>query len=146
MNYNGNRSTWQRVEQLLIVTYVASITKSLIMLLYLNRNLFHLGKAQSSVCSFSHTEAETTFHVFHKYSVTKIIWNQLLIFFETDLDFPDLTPQAVLFGFINESDNNLNKLQNHVIKLFFKLYVYQSREKRVLNLNSLIRNVAKVKN
>ena len=116
------------------------------MLLYLNKKLFQLGKTQSSVCSFSYTEAETTLHVFHKYSVTKIIWNQLLIFFETDLDFPDLTPQAVLFGFINESDNNLNKLQNHVIKLFFKLYVYQSREKRVLNLNSLIRNVIKVKN
>ena len=96
------------------------------------------------MCFFCHTEAETTLHVSHKYSVTKIIWNQLPIFFETDLDFPDLTPQAVLFGFIKELDNNLNILQNHVF-LFFKLYVYQSRERRVLNLISLIRNTTKVK-
>ena len=57
-----------------------------------------------------------------------------LLFFETDLDFPNLTPQAALFGFINESDNNLNILQNHIL-LIFKLYVYQSRERGVLNLN-----------
>ena len=51
--------------------------------------------------------------------------------------------QTALFGFVNESDNNLNILQNHI--LIFKLYVYQSRERGVLNLNSLIKNVTKVK-
>ena len=68
---------------------------------------------------------------------------QLSLFFETDLNFPDLTPQAVLFGFINESDNSLNILQNHIL-LIFKLYIYQSRETGVLNLNILIKNVTKV--
>ena len=48
---------------------------------------------------------------------------QLLLFFETDLDFPGLTPQAAFFGFTNESDNNLNILQNHIF-LIFKLYIY----------------------
>ena len=67
-----------------------------------------------------------------------------MVFFETDLNFPDLTPQAALFGFINESDNNLNILQNHIL-LIFKLYIYQSRERGVLNLNGLIKNVTKVK-
>ena len=102
--------------------------------LYLNEKLFQFGKTQCLLCSFYHTEAETTLHVFHKCSVTKILWNQLSLFFETDLDFPNLTPQAALFGFINESDNNLNILQNHIL-LIFKLYVYQSRERGVLNLN-----------
>ena len=108
--------------------------------LYLNKKLFQLGKTQSPLCSFCHTEAETTLHIFHKCSATKIIWNQLLLLFETDLDFPDLTPQAALFGFVNESDNNLN----HIL-FIFKLYVYQSRERGVLNLNSLIKHVTKVK-
>ena len=112
--------------------------------LYLNKKRFHFGKTQSPLCSFCHTEAETTLHIFHKCSATKILWNQLLLFFETHLDFPDLTPQAALFGFVNESDNNLNILQNHIL-LIFKLYVYQSRERGVLNLNSLIKNVTKVK-
>ena len=66
------------------------------------------------------------------------------IIFETDRDFPDLTPHASLFGFINESDNNLNILQNHML-LIFELCVYQTVEKGVLNLNSLIKNVIKVK-
>ena len=96
------------------------------------------------MCSFCHNEAETTLHVFHNYSVTKTLWNQLSLFFETDLDFPDLTPQTALYGFINESDNSLNILQNHIL-LIFKLYIYQSRERGVLNLNGLIKNVTKVK-
>ena len=74
---------------------------------------------------------------------SKILWNQLLLFFEIDIDFPHLTPQAALFGFINESDSNLNTLQNHI--LIFKIYIYQSRERCVLNLNCVIKNVTKVK-
>ena len=112
--------------------------------LYLKKKLFQFGKTQSPLCSFCHAEVETTLHIFHKCSATKILWNRLLLFFEKDLDFPDLITQAALFGFVNESDNNLNILQNHIL-LIFKLYVYQSREIRVLNLNSLIKNATKVK-
>ena len=97
-------------------------------MLYLNKKLFQFGKTQSSLCSFCDTEAETVLHVFHKCSVNKILWNQLLLFFETYLNIPYLTLLAALFGFINKSDNNLNILQNHI--LIFKLYIYQSREKR----------------
>ena len=96
--------------------------------LYLNKKLFQFGKTQSSLCSFCDTEAETVLHVFHKCSVNKILWNQLLLFFETYLNIPYLTLLAALFGFINKSDNKLNILQNHI--LIFKLYIYQSREKR----------------
>ena len=112
--------------------------------LYLNKKLFQFGKTQSSLCSFCHNEIETTLHVFRKCSVAKILWNQLLLFFETDLNFPGLTLQAVLFGLINESDNNLNILQNHIL-LIFKLYIFQSRQRGVLNFNGLIKKVTKVK-
>ena len=60
-------------------------------MLYLNEKLFQFGKTQSPLSSFCHVEAETTLHGFHKCSVTKILWYQLLFFFETDLVFPDLT-------------------------------------------------------
>ena len=72
-----------------------------------------------------------------------VLFKQLLLFFEEDLDFLDLTPQNALFGFINESDNNLTILQNHIL-LIFKL-CYQSRERGVLYVNSLIKNFTKVK-
>ena len=87
--------------------------------LYLNEKLFQFGKTQSPLCSFCHTEAETTLHVFHKCSVIKILWNQLLLLFETDLDFPDLTLQAALFIFFSELDNNLNILQNHILLTYY---------------------------
>ena len=51
---------------------------------------FQFGKTQSPLRSFCHTEADATFHVFRKYSVTKVL----------GINFPDLTPQAALFGFI----------------------------------------------
>ena len=40
---------------------------------YLNKKLFQFDKTQSLLCSFCHTEAETTIHIFHKYSLTKIL-------------------------------------------------------------------------
>ena len=85
---------------------------------YINEKLFQFGKTQSPLCCFCHNQAETTLHVFHKCSVTKTLWNQLLLFFETDLDCPDLTPQAAFLGFINESDNSLNILQNPILLIF----------------------------
>ena len=50
--------------------------------LYLNKKLF-----QSPLCSFCITEVETTLHVFHKCSFTKILWNQLLVFLRQILTF-----------------------------------------------------------
>ena len=43
--------------------------------LYLNMKLFQFDKTHSPLGSFCHTEAETTLYVFHKCSVTKILWN-----------------------------------------------------------------------
>ena len=49
--------------------------KIIVNVLYLNEKIFQFGKTQSLLCSFCHNEAETTLHVFHKYSVTKTLWN-----------------------------------------------------------------------
>ena len=97
-------------------------------MLYLHKTFFQFGKAQSPLCSFCHTEAEATLHVFHKCSVTTFLGNQLLLFFETDLNFPDLTPQAALFDFVNESDNNLNILQNHILLIFNYAFINQEKD------------------
>ena len=142
-NYLGIRPTWLRKKQLLTVTYTASIIKLLTIGFIWMRSFFSLVRLSLLWVLFIILKLKTL-HVFHKCSVTKILWNQLLLFFETDIDLPDLTPQAALFGFINESDNNLFILQNHIL-LIFKLYVNQSRERGVLNLNGWIKNVTKVK-
>ena len=104
----------------------------------MTKTFFQFDKTESSLCSFCHIEAETKLHVFHKCSITKIIWNQFLPFFETHLDVPDLTLQAAVFGFINESDNNSNILQI-LILLILKLYICQS------SIYLSIKNVTKEK-
>ena len=70
--------------------------------LYFNKKLFQFSNTQSPLCSFCHNDFETTLHVFRKCSGTKVLWNLLLLFFEKNLDFPDLTPQDAIFSFINE--------------------------------------------
>ena len=105
LNYLGNARKTTANSHLRSFNY-----KIINSVLYMNEKLFQFGKTQSPLCSFCHNEVETTLHVFHKCSVTKTLWYQLSLFFETDLNFPDLTPQATLFGFINESGNNLSIL------------------------------------
>ena len=142
LNYLGKRSNWMCVKQLLTVIYVASIIKLLIICFIWIRSFFSSVRLSFLCVLFVILKLNQQSMFFINVQLL-ILWNQLLLFFETDLDFPDLTLQAALFGFINESDNNLNVLQNYT--LIFKLYVYQWRERGVLNLNRLIKNVTKVK-
>ena len=142
LNYLGKRSNWMCVKQLLTVICVASIIKLLIICFIWIRSFFSSVRLSFLCVLFVILKLNQQSMFFINVQLL-ILWNQLLLFFETDLDFPDLTLQAALFGFINESDNNLNVLQNYT--LIFKLYVYQWRERGVLNLNRLIKNVTKVK-
>ena len=49
-----------------------------------------------------------------------------------DISLPILTPQTVIFGFINGIENNVYKNANQ-IPLIFKLYVYKGRERGTLD-------------
>ena len=143
LNYLGKRSTWLSLKLLLTVTYVTSIKILLIICFIWIRSFFSSARLNLLCVLFVILKLKQHSMFFINVQLLKFFGTNLL-FFETDLDFPNLTPQAALFGFINESDNNLNILQNHIL-LIFKLYIYQSRERGVLNLNGLIKNVTKVK-
>ena len=88
-----------------------------------NKKVFQFDKNQSPLYCFCHNEVKRALQLFCKCSnLFKIPWNRL--FFETDLDFPGVILQTVLFYFFSECDNNLNVLQKDIL-LIFKLYVYQ---------------------
>ena len=53
-------------------------------------------------------------------------------------------PQTVIFGFISGITNNVYKITNHIL-LIFKLQVYESKERNVLELSRLINKMKKVK-
>ena len=63
--------------------------------------------------------------------------------FQNDNILPSLTPQAAILGLTNKA-NNIYSLLNHIL-LFFKYYVYRSREKHILNIDILIGNLIQIK-
>ena len=68
---------------------------------------------------------------------------------QNTLMLPNLTPKtAILAIFVSVSNNSFfenNKIfVNHIVYIF-KLYVYKSREKKIININNLIAEIRKVK-
>ena len=53
-------------------------------------------------------------------------------------------PQTAIFRFINRIENSVCKNTNHML-LIFKLHVYESREKGILELSRIINQIKKVK-
>ena len=136
LNYLGKRSTWMRVKRLLTVTYVPSIIKLLIMCFIWMRNFFSSVRLSLLCVIFDimKLKRHSKRHIFHKCSFTETLWNQLLFFFLNRCWLSWFNTAGCPFSFINQSENNLNTLQNHTL-LIFKLYIYQSRERGVLKVH-----------
>ena len=69
--------------------------------------------------------------------------------FSKNLTFSTSAPQTAIFGFLDSANNdslykNDKVLSNHIL-LIFKLYVYKSKEKKLVNINNLIAEIGKVK-
>ena len=63
--------------------------------------------------------------------------------FQNNIFLPLLTPQAVTLGLTKEANNLYNLLDQ--ILLIFKYYINRSREKHLLNIDTLIKNLTKIK-
>ena len=66
------------------------------------------------------------------------------MFFANNLGYSNLTPQTAVFDFINELDNGIPILQNHIL-LNFKLYVCHSKGRGFLNFDNLLIEITKSK-
>ena len=108
--------------------------------LFLNKTLFLFKKSNSPLCSFCKEEDETVFH-FYFYCPNVInLWNQLKFYLPEDPTLPSQTRQAAVFGFY-EKDNTENVILYNHLSLIFKLHVYHSREKGLLNVMSLLNQI-----
>ena len=76
---------------------------------------FTFGKTETLLCSFCHSYDETIKHTFLEYICIKQLWNHLRLFLTNDISLPILTPQTVIFGFINGIENNVYKITNHIL-------------------------------
>ena len=152
--YNDYNIDWTAIYTLprLITnhTYMRSFQyKILNNVLFLNEKPHTFGIKPSPLCSFSNLYAETPYHMFYECHRVKCLWSDLVQCFQNNLILPTLTPQTAIFEFLDYTNNvsifeNNKCLSNHIL-LIFKLYVYNSREKNLLNINNLIAEIQKIK-
>ena len=107
--------------------------------LFLNKKLHTFGIKPSPLCSFGKLCDKTPYHIFHECDRVKCLWSDLVQCFQNNLILPTLTPQTAIFGFLDSTNNdsifeNNKCLSNHIL-LIFKLYLYKSREKKLININ-----------
>ena len=112
--------------------------------LFLNKKRFLFKKSNSPLCSFCNEEDETVFHLYFSCPNVRYLWNQLDFYLAEDFLLPSQTLQAAVFGF-SEKDNTENLILYNHLFLIFKLYVYRSREKGLLNVMSLVSQIIKIK-
>ena len=104
--------------------------------------LFTFRKINTAFCLFCHLYDETIKHIFLE--CIQKLWNHLRLFLTNDISLPILTPQTVIFGFINRIENSVYKIRNYIL-LIFKLNIYNGRERVTLELSRLINEIKKVK-
>ena len=116
---------------------------------FLTKNFILLGINPSPLCSFYNLYDETPYHIFYECDRVKCFWPDLVQCFQNNLILLILTPQTAIFGFLDSKNNESifenNKILSNHIQLIFKLYMYKSREKKLININNLIAEIRKVK-
>ena len=131
-------------------TYMQSFQyKILNNILFFNKKLHNFGINSSALCSFCNLYDVTPYHIFYVRNRVKFLWSDLIQCFQNNLILPTLTPQTAIFGSLDSENNDSifeksNCLSNHIL-LIFKLYVYKTREKELININNLIAEIRKVK-
>ena len=94
--------------------------------LFHNKKPHPFGIKLSPLCSFCNLYDETPFHIF--YERDECLWSDLIKCFQNNLILPTLTPQTVIFGFLDSANNdsifeNNKAFRNHILPIFM-LYVY----------------------
>ena len=111
-------------------------------ILYLNKKLFLFGMHQTPLCSFCNYADETPIHLFSECRISTKLWLDISNHFEQNINFPSLTPQSAIFGFLDLNDN-IHLLTNHIL-LIFKYYIYTSRQLKTLSLEIFLQKIKNI--
>ena len=113
-------------------------------ILFLNQQLYKIGKSSTDKCTYCLSSVENIQHLFCQCTVTNELWLKIQTFFRSKILIPNLSNQSAFIGFVeNDSDNYI--FINHFL-LIFKLYVYSNRNINVLRINTFIQKVIFVEN
>ena len=113
-------------------------------ILFLHKMLFKSGIVLRFLCWSCNSEEETPFYIIHDCTHTQNLWKQLQTYIRENLVIPCLTPQSVMFGFIDPQQEN-RVVTSHLL-LIFKFNVYKSRDSKTLNFLHLMSDIINIKN
>ena len=113
-------------------------------ILFLNEKLFVFGLSTTSSCSFCNSFNENITRLFCDCTITQCLQKKLQLKLKDDITLLPLTPQAVIFGFV-EADGQSYLIQNNIL-LIWKLYIYKSRKNKFLSSTCLLKKISKIKN
>ena len=120
---------WDQIYILPCKLTVYSYMRCFLYISFLNKKLYIFRISETPLCSFSHTKEETAFHIFFECCNTQSLWEDLRKYFHDHFSLPILSPQTVLFGFLDFSEHEDLFLFNRIL-LVFKFYLYFSNYRR----------------
>ena len=110
---------------------------------FLNKKLYTFGITNNALCSFCNAVEETPINIFFDCVHVKCLWEKLRMKFQNYFILLSPTPQTAILGLYNEANDNYN-LVNHIL-FTFEHYIYISRDKQMLNIDTLMANLIKLK-
>ena len=131
-------------------TYMPSFQyKVLNDVLFLNKKHHTFKIKPSPLCSFCNLHDETPFHIFDECDRVECLSSDLIQCFQKSIILSTLTSKNTIVGILDSTSNDSifknNKVFINSILLIFKLYVYESRENKLININNLIAEIGKLK-
>lgn len=95
--------------------YMLCFQYKMINTFFLNKKVIFLESVKLPYTHFSFclTKEETTFHIFFKCCKTQLSWEELRKYFLEDFSLPVLSPQTVIFGFLDYSEHDAFKNAIH---------------------------------
>ena len=81
-------------------------------------------------------------HLFCDCTITQYLWKKSQLKLKDDSTFLPLTPQAVIFAFL-EADCQSYLIQKHIL-LISKLYIYKSRKNTILSSTCLLKEIKNI--
>ena len=108
-------------------------------ILYLNRQLYCMGFAESKLCSYCQAQNETVSHLFFDCPETKALWTQIQICLAS-LELPYISPVSAYTGLPLDS----NALTQHLL-LIFRMSLYKGRDKNSCNLQYFVNKVKQIR-
>ena len=93
-------------------------------ILYLNKALYKMKIADSTLCIFCSQDDETIKHIFLSCEYSKRLWKNVKDWVNKEQDLPNLNPKNVVIGVVEDNSGSVGK---NLLLLLYKRYIYNNK-------------------